>query len=148
MSYIDGVVIPVPTGNKQKFIDHSKTVDALFLEHGATRVLECWGDDVKDGKQTDLPDPSARHDEFIGRPEAHRVGILNVQPPREADPAGGQVQLADAVDRQEHEIAGLEQGCLVRRLGDHRPAGPGRPGWLRAEIGRHSRHIDARSLRG
>jgi len=54
MSYIDGVVIPVPTGNKQKFIDHSKAFDALFLEHGATRVLECWGDDVKEGKQTDF----------------------------------------------------------------------------------------------
>ena len=54
MSYIDGVVIPVPTENKQKFIDHSKALDALFLQHGATRVLECWGDDVKEGKQTDF----------------------------------------------------------------------------------------------
>src|SRR5215469_616762 len=54
MSYVDGVVIPVPTGNKQKFIDHSKMVDRVFLEHGATRVLECWGDDVKEGKQTDF----------------------------------------------------------------------------------------------
>jgi len=54
MSYVDGVVIPVPTGNKQKFIEHSKAVDALFLENGAMRVLECWGDDVKEGKQTDF----------------------------------------------------------------------------------------------
>lgn len=54
MSYVDGVVIPVPTGNKQKFIDHSRTFDSVFLEHGATRVLECWGDDVKEGKQTDF----------------------------------------------------------------------------------------------
>jgi uncharacterized protein YbaA (DUF1428 family) len=54
MSYVDGVVIPVPTGNKQKFIEHSRMVDTLFLEHGATRVLECWGDDVKEGKQTDF----------------------------------------------------------------------------------------------
>ena len=24
------------------------------MEHGATRVRECWGDDIKDGKQTDF----------------------------------------------------------------------------------------------
>ena len=66
MSYIDGVVIPVPTGNKQKFIDHSRTVDAVFLEHGATRVLECWGDDVKEGKQTDFRRAvQARGDETV-----------------------------------------------------------------------------------
>jgi uncharacterized protein YbaA (DUF1428 family) len=54
MSYIDGFVIAVPTANKQKFIDHAKSADAMFLEMGATRVLECWGDDVKDGKLTDF----------------------------------------------------------------------------------------------
>ena len=26
----------------------------MFLEYGATRVLECWGDDVPKGKQTDF----------------------------------------------------------------------------------------------
>ena len=40
--------------NKQAFIDHARTVDPLFLEYGATRVLECWGDDVPHGKQTDF----------------------------------------------------------------------------------------------
>ena len=54
MSYIDGFVIAVPTANKQKFIDHANTGDPLFLELGATRVLECWGDDVPAGKQTDF----------------------------------------------------------------------------------------------
>ena len=54
MSYIDGFVIAVPTANKQKFIDHAKSVDSLFMELGATRILECWGDDVPDGKLTDF----------------------------------------------------------------------------------------------
>ena len=40
MSYIDGFVLAVPTANTQKFIDHSKKFESLFLEHGATRVLE------------------------------------------------------------------------------------------------------------
>jgi uncharacterized protein YbaA (DUF1428 family) len=54
MAYIDGFVIAVPTGNKQKFIEHAKKVDVMFLEHGATRVVECWGDDVPEGKLTDF----------------------------------------------------------------------------------------------
>ena len=54
MAYIDGFVIAVPTANKAKFIEHAKMADSVFLEHGATRVLETWGDDVKAGKQTDF----------------------------------------------------------------------------------------------
>ena len=54
MAYIDGFVIAVPTANKQKFIDHATDADSMFIEMGATRVLECWGDDVPAGKTTDF----------------------------------------------------------------------------------------------
>jgi uncharacterized protein YbaA (DUF1428 family) len=54
MAYIDGFVMAVPNGNKQKFIDHARQADAVFLENGATRVIECWGDDVPTGKTTDF----------------------------------------------------------------------------------------------
>jgi uncharacterized protein YbaA (DUF1428 family) len=54
MSYIDGFLIAVPTANKRKFIDHAKLADSVFKELGATRILECWGDDVPDGKVTDF----------------------------------------------------------------------------------------------
>lgn len=54
MSYVDGFVIAVPTENRQKFIDHAKKFDDLFIKYGATRVVECWGDDVPDGKVTDF----------------------------------------------------------------------------------------------
>ena len=52
--YIDGFVIPVPADNRQAFIDHATTADSLFMELGALRVVECWGDDVPEGKQTDF----------------------------------------------------------------------------------------------
>lgn len=54
MSFIDGFVIAVPTANKQKFLDHANTADNIFIELGATRVVECWGEDVPDGKLTDF----------------------------------------------------------------------------------------------
>ena len=54
MSYIDGFVIAVPTANKEKFIEHAEKADNLFKELGARRILECWGNDVPDGKLTDF----------------------------------------------------------------------------------------------
>ena len=55
MSYIDGFVIAVPTANKQKFIDHAQHADSVFIDLGAIRVVECWGDDVPEGKVTSFP---------------------------------------------------------------------------------------------
>ncbi|MCL9999486.1 MAG: DUF1428 domain-containing protein [Erythrobacter sp.] len=52
--YIDGFIIPVPAENRQAFIDHAANADSLFMEMGALRVVECWGDDVPEGKQTDF----------------------------------------------------------------------------------------------
>lgn len=66
MSYIDGFVIAVPTANKQTFIDHASMADPVFIEKGATRILECWEDDVKDGTVTDFRRAvQARPDESV-----------------------------------------------------------------------------------
>ncbi|MGH8055090.1 MAG: DUF1428 domain-containing protein [Stenotrophomonas sp.] len=54
MSYIDGFVAAVPTANKEKFLAHARTGDAVFIEFGALRVVECWGDDVPHGQLTDF----------------------------------------------------------------------------------------------
>jgi len=54
MTYVDGFVAAVPTANKQKFIDHAQKGDSVFVEAGAIRVLECWGDDVPEGSVTDV----------------------------------------------------------------------------------------------
>ena len=54
MSYVDGFVITVPVAKRREFITHARTFDVIFLEFGATRVMECWGDDVPHGKLTDF----------------------------------------------------------------------------------------------
>lgn len=54
MSYIDGYVIAVPSENKQEFIEHAQMMDSILMDFGALRVMECWEDDVRDGKNTDF----------------------------------------------------------------------------------------------
>lgn len=54
MTYVDGFVISVPAEKRADFITHAEFVDAIFIERGALRVVECWEDDVPDGKQTDF----------------------------------------------------------------------------------------------
>ena len=54
MSYIDGFVLAVPAAKKEEFIEHAEFVDAIIMECGASRILECWADDVPDGKVTDF----------------------------------------------------------------------------------------------
>ena len=54
MAYIDGFVIAAPAARRQEVVDYAARSDPLFLEVGATRVVEAWGDDVPHGKLTDF----------------------------------------------------------------------------------------------
>jgi uncharacterized protein YbaA (DUF1428 family) len=55
MNYIDGFVAAVPTANREAFRRHAEAAAAVFREHGALGVSECWGDDVPDGTLTSFP---------------------------------------------------------------------------------------------
>ena len=55
MTYIDGFVAAVPTANREKFQRHAEDAAVVIKEHGALKVMECWGDDVPDGKLTSFP---------------------------------------------------------------------------------------------
>jgi uncharacterized protein YbaA (DUF1428 family) len=55
MAYVDGFVAAVPTANKDKFKKHAEDAAVVFKEHGALKVVECWGDDVPVGEVTSFP---------------------------------------------------------------------------------------------
>jgi uncharacterized protein YbaA (DUF1428 family) len=52
--YTDGFVVPVPEENREAYREMAAKAAKVFVEYGATRVVEAWGDDVKDGKVTDF----------------------------------------------------------------------------------------------
>jgi uncharacterized protein YbaA (DUF1428 family) len=54
MPYIEGFVAAVPTANREQYIEQAKQGADYFKSLGATRVVECWGDDVPRGEVTDF----------------------------------------------------------------------------------------------
>jgi uncharacterized protein YbaA (DUF1428 family) len=54
MTYVDGFVLAVPADRKQAFREHAESLQPFFREHGVTRIVEAWGDDVHEGKRTDF----------------------------------------------------------------------------------------------
>lgn len=54
MSYVDGYVIPVLTSKKEDYRRMANLAAVVFRDKGATDIVECWADDVPDGKVTDF----------------------------------------------------------------------------------------------
>jgi uncharacterized protein YbaA (DUF1428 family) len=54
MGYVEGFVLAVPAENKEAYKKQAAAAGSLFKEFGATRFVECWGDDVPDGQVTDF----------------------------------------------------------------------------------------------
>ena len=60
--YVDGFLVPVPDGNKEAYRALARQASEVFIDHGAVRVVEAWGDDVPDGKVTDFARAAHRKD--------------------------------------------------------------------------------------
>ena len=99
MEYIECVVAAVPNDNRQQFVDHANRVAVIFKDHGALRVVECWGDDVPEGKVTSLPMA------VKCEPGESVVFSLAVWPSREARDTGMEGFMSDP--RMEKEMASM-----------------------------------------
>jgi uncharacterized protein YbaA (DUF1428 family) len=55
MTYVDGFVLAVPTARKDDYRAHAAQFAAVFREYGVLSIVECWGDDVPEGKLTSFP---------------------------------------------------------------------------------------------
>jgi uncharacterized protein YbaA (DUF1428 family) len=66
MQYVDGFVVAVPAANRDAYLAHARAALPMFKDYGALRMVECWGDDVPDGKVTDFKSAvKAKEDEVV-----------------------------------------------------------------------------------
>jgi uncharacterized protein YbaA (DUF1428 family) len=54
MTYVQGFLIPVPAEKQSAYREMAESAAPFFREYGGQRIVETWGDDVPDGKQTDM----------------------------------------------------------------------------------------------
>lgn len=54
MTYIEGLVIPVPADRKADYLKSAREAAPLFRAEGALEIVECWADDVPHGEATDF----------------------------------------------------------------------------------------------
>ena len=55
MDYVYGFLAAVPIENKKRYIQHARDAAVVFKGYGASRLVECLGDDVPDGEITSFP---------------------------------------------------------------------------------------------
>lgn len=54
IGYMDGTVMPVPAGSKDAYASAARQMASLFQEYGALSVVDCWGDNLPEGKVNDF----------------------------------------------------------------------------------------------
>lgn len=55
MKYVDGFVLAIPTTSRDSYQKFALEMAQVFKRYGALNVVECWGNDVPDGKLTSFP---------------------------------------------------------------------------------------------
>lgn len=89
MNYVDGFVAAVVTANRDTYRQHAEMAAAVFKELGALRVVECWGNDVPEGKLTSFP--------MAVKLEANETGVFSwiVWPSKAVRDAGVKASMED-----------------------------------------------------
>ena len=119
MSYVDGFVIAVPTAHRETYKKLAEMAAAVFKEHGALKVVECWGDDVPDGKVTSFPMAVKAQGGRDGRLLLDRLAVARGARCRQQEGHGGPAhearQPAHALRRQAHDLRRLRGAARALR---------------------------------
>jgi len=87
--YVDGFLLPVPTANKEAYRKHAAEAAVVFKEHGALALVECWGEDVPEGKINSM------HTAVLRKPDETVVFAWITWPDKATRDAGMAKVLAD-----------------------------------------------------
>lgn len=89
MSYVDGFVAAVPVANRESYLAHAREAAAVLKDHGAIRVVECWGDDLPEGKVNSF------HTAVLRQDDEQVIFSWIVWPDRATRDAGWAASMAD-----------------------------------------------------
>lgn len=80
--YVDGFILAVPTAGKEAYCRHAAYVAEVFKQHGALSLVQCWGDDVPEGKLNSV------HTAVLRQPDEAVVFAWIIWPDRAARDEG------------------------------------------------------------
>ena len=92
--YVDGYIVPVPTGKLEAYRQLAQKAGQVWKEHGALEYWECVADDVKPGKITSFPQAVQLKDDetvifswilFESREARDRINAKVMEDPRLKD---------------------------------------------------------------
>jgi len=89
VTYVDGLLTAVPTANKEVYREMAEQCARVFKKHGATSYVECWGDDVPEGKLNSM------HTAVLREPDETVVFSWVTWPSKEVRDAGMKVVFSD-----------------------------------------------------
>lgn len=89
MPYVDGFLLAVPTANKSLYRDVAEKAAVVFKEYGALSLVECWGDDVPEGKVNSM------HSAVMRKPDETVVFSWITWPSKAVRDAGMKKVMAD-----------------------------------------------------
>ncbi|MEZ5730932.1 MAG: DUF1428 domain-containing protein [Paracoccaceae bacterium] len=89
MAILDAVVIPVPVANRAAYLREARKLAKLFLNCGASEMIDGWGADVPEGKVTSFTRAVKRREG-----EAVAIGFV-LWPSKRARDSGWKKALAD-----------------------------------------------------
>lgn len=107
MSYVDGFVAAVPTANKEVYQKYAAEVAVVFKEHGALSLVECWGDDVPEGKINSM------HTAVLREPDETVVFAWIVWPDKATRDAGMDKVSTDPRTQQKMESMPFDGNRLI-----------------------------------